>query len=255
MIGQYPLTKEEGLKASPPQRRFQWRNQDYCPYRNFEHEYYESPYRLDAATLKERWEGMVEPEEIDKFFSQEWIGSLRSLVCGAKQVNILREAGFDFSDPNFKAQLNGIFAARVYADLDRIESILEAGEIMTSKERQIKFKDADGNLILDDFGEPKVSFESIRYTRPLTATEIDKLEARKDEKIKLIRLLTEQATDIANNNVDVNVTLVGQIRSTLRDHDPEYARLAAIEEGRTQVPPDQYLPTRTPRVFEVENAQ
>lgn len=202
---------------------FFWRDQPSVPYADPFEEYCASPHLLDATALKMRWTGLAEPAEIDAMFLKPFLFIERE-TC---QQNLLSKMGFNAGDPNFKATLNNITVARVMSRMARIEAILDENEISD-------FEMVD--VMSDIAPEVKTGIRHMNtFKRPLKVREISQLNTVLTEQAKLLRLLTEQATEIQQSTVNVEVSMVDSLRESLKKYSPEYAELLAIANG--QLPP------------------
>lgn len=206
-----------------PEVVFRWQDQPAVPYSGPFEEYCASPHLLDARALKIRWDGLADPAEIDAMFLKPFL-SIERETC---QQTLLSQMGFNAGDPQFKANLNNITVARVMRRMQTIEAILDANEITDVEMLDIML---DLDVPFKDGGRKMTT-----YTRPLRVREIAQLNTVLNEQAKLLRLLTEQATEIMQNTINVEVSMVDTLRESLQRLSPEYAQLLAIENG--QLPP------------------
>lgn len=220
------ITEEIGYEELPiidcrdlsPEVPFLWRDQPRpLPYESPLAEYLNSPHLLDQQTLRARWEGLAEKGEIEAIFRRPFLEVAREMA----QAKILEGMGISASSPEYVSSINNLLVMQTHAEITRLKGILDSGYINDSQLKEFLARDEDS------YG----TYKNLHYKRPLKVREITQLERALDEKIKVWRLLTEQATEIADKTVNVEVSVNDVMRASLRRMNPEYARLEQIARG------------------------
>lgn len=218
------LMENDGAENAPPGRLLRWidRPEDLRPYKSPLEEYCKSAHLLTAEVLKKRWDGLVKADQIDQLFERPFLVIERQEVQSVMLRNV---QGFDVTDSEFKRTMNVYHIARVLQSIEVLSNILDSGKASASViERYVRE---------DENGEKQRGSRFLDEERFITPRERVDLEHALDEKMKLFRLLTDQATEIKQETVDVKVTVLDQMRKTLAEMNPEYAQNKAIAEGKT----------------------
>jgi len=180
-------------------------------YASMDDEFIRSPYQVDGAILRERWDGVV-----DEGARMTWT-----------ETSQLRAKRFDYQEALSKESLAKSYAGDaefVARRLDR--EIVELSHLIEWLGQQI----ASG---FEHSKSKGASLGPLGYTRmPLTVESIQKLTAARLDASRRLSELLGLATKVVQVNVSLKEeTLAERMQRLMASNDPEYAALREIVNG------------------------